>query len=320
MKVLSVAVVVGALIAFAEPVVLKPAASVGSDRGDRDADRVAIEKLHQQDIAATVARDPVALTDLWTDDAIRLSPGQPAEVGKQAIRESNERWSALPGLKVLTFVPETKDLTIWDRWAVEWGYFTASYVESPGGEPKQIRGARLWVLKRLPDGSWKCFRGMGTPVAVVVGALTPSAGQVVQGPAASAASDRGHDADRAAIEKLKQQDVAATVARDAVAMADLWTDDAVRFGPDTPADVGKQAIRETNERSTASPMKVLTFIPETKDLTIWDGGAVEWRYFTASYVASPGGEPKQVRGTLLAVLKKLPDGSWKCFRAMGITG
>jgi ketosteroid isomerase-like protein len=96
-----------------------------------------------------------------TDDAIRLGPGQPAEVGKQAIRESNERWSARPGLKVLTFVPETKDLTIWAGWAVEWGYFTGSFAESPGGEPKQIRGARLWVLKKLPDGSWKCFRGMG---------------------------------------------------------------------------------------------------------------------------------------------------------------
>jgi len=101
-------------------------------------------------------------------------------------------------------------------------------------------------------------------------------------------------------------------------MADLWTDDAVRFGPDTPADVGKRAIRETNERSTALPIKVLTFVPETKDLTIWDGGAVEWRYFTASYVASPGGEPKQVRGTGLGVYKKLPDGSWKVFRWMGI--
>jgi ketosteroid isomerase-like protein len=318
MNVLSVAVVAGALTAFAHQAVQKPAASVGSDRGGRDADRTAIEKLHQQDIAATLSRDPVALTDVWTDDAIRLGPGQPAEVGKQAIRESNERWSARPGLKVLTFVPETKDLTIWDGWAVEWGYFTGSYVESRGGEPKQIRGTRLWVLKKLPDGRWKCYRGMGTPVAVVVGALTPIAGQVVQRPAASAGSDRGHDADRAAIEKLQYQDAAATVARDAGAMADLWTDDAVRFGPDTPADVGKQAIREANERSTARPMKVLTFVPETKDLTIWDGGAVEWRYFTASYVASPGGEPKQVRGTALAVLKKLPDGSWKCFRAMGI--
>ncbi len=319
MKVLSVPLVVAALTAVAGHVVQKPAASVGSDRGGREADWAAIEKLHQQDIAATLSRDSGALTDLWTDDAIRLGPGQPAEVGKPAIRESNERWSARPGLKVLTFVPEAKDLTIWDGWAVEWGYFTGSYIESPGGEPKQIRGARLWVLKKLPDGSWKCFRGMGTPVTVVVGTLTPVAGQVVQGPGASAGSDRGRDADRAAIEKLKQQDVAATVARDAVAMADLWTDDAVRFGPDTPADIGRHAIRKTNERSTTSPLKVLTFVPETKDLTIWDGGAVEWRYFTASFIASPGAEPTHVRGTALAVYKKLPDGSWKVFRAMGIT-
>jgi ketosteroid isomerase-like protein len=160
MKVLSVALVVGALTAYGAHVVQKPAASVGRDKG-RDADLAAIEKLHQQDIAATLSRDPVALTDLWTDDAIRLGPGQPAEVGKQAIRESNERWSARPGLKVLAYVPETKDLTIWDGWAVEWGYFSASYVESPGGEPKQIHGTVLMVLKKLPDGRWKCFRGMG---------------------------------------------------------------------------------------------------------------------------------------------------------------
>ena len=318
MKVLSIAVAIGALTALADQVVKNPSASVGRDIGGRDADRAAIEKLHQQDIAATLSRDPVALTDLWTDDAIRLGLGQPAQVGKQAIRESNERWSARPGLKVLTFVPEIKDVTIWDGWAVEWGYFTASYVESPGGEPKQVRGARLWVLKKFPDGSWKGFRGMETPLAGVVGGLAPSARPVVPGPAAPVESGKGHDADRAAIEKLKWQDVAATMARDAAAMADLWTDDAVRFGPDTPADVGKQAIRETNERSTARPIKVLTLVPDTEDLTIWEGGAVEWRYFTASYVPSAGGEPQHVRGTVLAVLKKLPDGIWKCFRAMGI--
>jgi ketosteroid isomerase-like protein len=318
MKAVSIAVVVGALTAFAEQVVQYPAASVGGQRGGLDADRAAIERIHQQDIAATLSRDPVALTDLWTDDAIRLGQGKPGEVGKQAIGESNEQWSARPGLKVVTFVPEIEDLTIWDGWAVEWGYFTASYVESPGGELKHTRGARLWVLKKLPDGSWKCFRGIETPVAGVVGGVTPSARPVVRGPAAPAERGKGYDADRTAIEKLKHQDAAATIARDAVAMADLWTDDAVRFGPAPPADVGKQAIREANERSTSSPMKVLTLVPESKDLTIWDGGAVEWRYFTASYVASPGDELKQVRGTALVVLKKLPDGSWKAFRGMGI--
>ena len=82
----SAAVVVGALTALAGQLVQGPAASAGSDKG-RDADRAAIEKLHQKDIAATLSRDPVALTDLWTDDAVRLGPGPPAEVGKQAIRE-----------------------------------------------------------------------------------------------------------------------------------------------------------------------------------------------------------------------------------------
>ena len=90
------------------------AASAGSDKGG-DADRDAIEKLHQKDIAATSSRVPVALTDLWTDDAVRLGRGRPAEVGKQAIREHNERWSAsrCEGVEML---PEVQDLTILDGW------------------------------------------------------------------------------------------------------------------------------------------------------------------------------------------------------------
>src|SRR3989441_13328592 len=124
-------------------------------------DMAGIEKLHQRDIAATLSRDPVALTDLWTDDAVRLSPGQPAEVGKKAIRESNERWSARLGFKVLSYVPETRDLTMLDGWAVGWRNFRLSYVRSVGGEAKQLRGQVLFVLKRLPDGRWRAFRVMG---------------------------------------------------------------------------------------------------------------------------------------------------------------
>jgi len=139
----------------------RPAAPAGSQKGPA-ADLAAIEKLHQQDIAATIARDPVALTDLWTDDAIRLGIGAPAEIGKQAIRASNERQAANKDFKVLSYVPKKEDFTFLDGgWALEWRSFTASVVASPGGEPKQIRGSVLLVLKRLPHGSWKCFRGMG---------------------------------------------------------------------------------------------------------------------------------------------------------------
>jgi ketosteroid isomerase-like protein len=156
-----IAVVACALTALAAQVPQGSPASVGS-QGGRAADLAAIEKFRQQDIAATLSRDPVALTDLWTDDAVRLGAGAPAEVGKPAIRASNEHLMANKGFKVLSYVPETKDFTFLDGgWAVEWRTFTASYVDSPGGEAKQIRGTVLLVLKKLPDGSWRCFRAMG---------------------------------------------------------------------------------------------------------------------------------------------------------------
>jgi len=280
-----------------------------------------IEKLRQQDIAATLSRDPVALTDLWTDDAVRLSPGQPAEVGKQAIRESNERWSARPGFKVLSYVPETRDLTMLDGWAVEWGNFTGSYVESAGGEVKQIRGNRLMVLKRLPDGSWKYFRGLRASFAAL-------AGQAPQAPSAPARSDVAADLaaikelnqkDKAAIEKVYQQDITATLALDPVALTDGWAEDAVRLGPDQPADVGKQALRKYYESVAAIPgLKVLSYVPTNHLTTMLDGWVVGWRYYSLSYVGSVGGKATQVRGQVLFVLKRLPDGSWRGFRVMGV--
>jgi len=160
---LPVAAVVSCALAILANVTLQGAGggSAESDAG-RKADLAAIEKARKQDIAATLSRDPAALTDLWTDDAIRIGGGQ-GEVGKDAIRASNERQTANKDFKVLSYVPELKDFAFLEGgWAVEWRSFTASFVESPGAEAKQVRGTVLMVWKKLPDGSWKCFRGMGS--------------------------------------------------------------------------------------------------------------------------------------------------------------
>src|SRR5207245_2401794 len=55
-------------------------------------DKAALAKAYQQDIALTLQDplDPVALTDGWTEDAVRLGPDQPAEVGKEALRKYYE--------------------------------------------------------------------------------------------------------------------------------------------------------------------------------------------------------------------------------------
>ena len=120
-----------------------------------------IEKLHSQDVAATLSQDLAALSELWTDDVVILQQGQEAEVGKQAILAARERRrGANPGFRVVSYVPEIKDVTITDDgWAFEWGYFTASYVETGGGEEKRIRGKLLRVLKKQRDGAGRARGG-----------------------------------------------------------------------------------------------------------------------------------------------------------------
>ena len=130
----------------------------------RAQDMAGIEKLHGQDVAATLSGDPAALAELWTDDVVVLQQGEEPVLGKQAARAAAERRKAAqPGFRVVSYVPEIKDVTITtDGWAFEWGYFTASYVESAGGEEKRIRARVLRVLKKQADGSWKGARGMWT--------------------------------------------------------------------------------------------------------------------------------------------------------------
>ena len=90
-------------------------------------DLAAIEKALKQDIAATLSRDTAALTELWADDAVRLSPPADPDVGKEAIRATNERFkAATPELRVLSYVPEDKELKVMAYgWAYVWGHFTA---------------------------------------------------------------------------------------------------------------------------------------------------------------------------------------------------
>lgn len=124
--------------------------------------------------------------------------------------------------------------------------------------------------------------------------------------------------DRAAIERLRHQDIAATLAGNVAAIGELWTDDVVLLGPGQEAQVGKQAILASRERNKAAQPRVLSYVPEIKDLTITaDGWAFEWGVFTASYVEAARGEEKHVRMNLLRVMRKQADGSWKA--AVGMT-
>jgi hypothetical protein len=71
---LRLAVVMFCLLAVLASNVFQASGALAGSNAGRQADLAGIEKLHKQEIAATLSRNPVALTDLWTDDAVRIGP------------------------------------------------------------------------------------------------------------------------------------------------------------------------------------------------------------------------------------------------------
>lgn len=125
----------------------------------RAADLAAIEKLHKADEEATLSQDPTALTNLWSDDGVKVdAPGGPV-VGKKAIGELYEKFrEQYPEFQVLKYAPDYRDMQtmIVDEWAIEVGYTDATFKMSANAAPittPRAKGVRL--LRRQNDGSWK---------------------------------------------------------------------------------------------------------------------------------------------------------------------
>jgi ketosteroid isomerase-like protein len=120
------------------------------------ADLAAIEKLHQLDIESTRSQDYKGLMDIWSEDAVRIMPGGPPDVGKQAILADNQKFAAeYPGFKVLSYTAKYKNTQIEDGLACEWGEHESQFKMSAEAPPISWRGTGFHVLKRQSDGSWK---------------------------------------------------------------------------------------------------------------------------------------------------------------------
>ena len=126
-------------------------------------DRAGIERLHQQDRAATFSDKADELANLWDNDAVRIQPGRPAEVGKAVIYANDKRWEASKGdQKMLCGHMEIQDLQIAGDWAFEWAYFSMKARDAEG-KVSTGQGKVMRVLHRQADGSWKFARVMNFP-------------------------------------------------------------------------------------------------------------------------------------------------------------
>lgn len=129
-----------------------------------------------------------------------------------------------------------------------------------------------------------------------------------------------HSGDLAAIAKLHQADVAATLKQDPVYLDQLWSDDCVKLDVPGPPIVGIKAIKEMNAKFKADypEFKVLKYTNDMTDVQIADGWAIEVGYSEATYKMTAKDHPVSVpRAQGMRVLKRQSDGSWK-FALVGL--
>src|SRR5215472_12069557 len=128
------------------------------------------------------------------------------------------------------------------------------------------------------------------------------------------------ETDLAAIRKLHQADIDATMTQDLNALTALWSDDAVNLGFPGPPVVGIKAMREAYEKFKKDypEFQVLRYANETKQVQIADGWAIEMSESEATFKMSAKGDPIIVpRARGMRLLKRQSDGSWK-FAVVGL--
>jgi len=127
-------------------------------------------------------------------------------------------------------------------------------------------------------------------------------------------------ADLAAIRKLHQADIDATMTQDISVLTTLWSDNAVNLGFPGPPVVGMKAMKEAYEKFKKDypEFQVLRYANEMTQVQIADGWAIEMSDSEATFKMSAKGDPVIVPRTRgMRLLKRQSDGSWK-FAAVGL--
>ena len=120
-----------------------------------------IDKLHQQDMAASKEYDVETLVSLMTDDIVLLQPGQEPLKGKEAIRSYLQSYkNEMDQVEITQYLHTFEEVHIVGDWAYEWGMFHGASRPVSGGEETPQRMRLFRILRRQPDGSWKVARAI----------------------------------------------------------------------------------------------------------------------------------------------------------------
>lgn len=103
---------------------------------------------------AAEGKEVEKIVSYWADDAVVLSPGQPAVKGKEALRKMVEESKNIPGFNIswksseAQFSPDGKMAYMYGENLFSMNDSTGNKISIPG------RSYTIW--RKQTDGSWKC--------------------------------------------------------------------------------------------------------------------------------------------------------------------
>jgi uncharacterized protein (TIGR02246 family) len=118
-----------------------------------------IDRLSEEWFAAVSAGDLAKAVEQYTDDAVRMEPGGPTMVGKEAIlawlQSQSDRYTFDTSYvtdEVLVLAPD---------WILMRNHGEHTATPKGGGDVIHLREKWLGLVQRQPDGSWKYRRDIG---------------------------------------------------------------------------------------------------------------------------------------------------------------
>ena len=135
-----------------------PAAATlaGAPATDAAAVRQAIDSNNARFDAAVLKGDTAALAGFYVDDAMFMSPNEPAAKGHNAIAKSFAGMGS--AMKITAFKLQAQDVIVAGDYAIETGAYDFSATVPKVTKPAHDAGKYVVVWKKQADGSYKIVR------------------------------------------------------------------------------------------------------------------------------------------------------------------
>ena len=119
---------------------------------DIEADVEAIKSLTDEIMKAFNEGDLEAFMATVAEDAVYMPPGEPALIGKEAIRNW---YTELFDKMSFDATISSDEIEICGDWAIQRATWKGSWIQKDSGETTQFESPGIYIYRKQLDGSWK---------------------------------------------------------------------------------------------------------------------------------------------------------------------